>query len=192
MAPNSIAAAFGSVLANTTQQSQKLPNGTFPTNVGGTTVTVNGRAAQIFFVSPERVHFLVPSQTEIGNAEVVITNADGFASSGTVPILLAAPGIFTKTGDGIGEGMILNADTLAEGPFDPSSGNLRLLIFSTGVRNGVTRTVNIGGRVVTPEAVNQSTEMPGLDEVIVRVPADLRGAGNAPCSFRPTGATATR
>ncbi|MGH8527175.1 MAG: lamin tail domain-containing protein, partial [Gammaproteobacteria bacterium] len=178
VAPNSIAAAFGSVLANTTQQSQKLPNGEFPTNVGGTTVTVNGRAAQIFFVSPERVHFLVSSQTEIGNAEVVVTNADGFASRGSVPILPAAPGVFTKTGDGIGEGMILNADTLAEGPFDPSGGNLRLLIFSTGVRNGITRTVNIGGRVVTPETVNQSTEMPGLDEVIVRVPADLRGAGN--------------
>ncbi len=178
VAPNSIAAAFGSVLANTTQQSQKQPNGEFPTNVGGTTVTVNGRAAQIFFVSPTRVHFLVPSQTEIGNAEVVITNADGFASKGTVPILPAAPGIFTKTGDGIGEGMIINADTLAEGPFDPSGGNLRLLIFSTGVRNGITRTVSIGGRVVTPEAVNESTEMPGLDEVIVRVPADLRGAGN--------------
>jgi uncharacterized repeat protein (TIGR01451 family) len=178
VAPNSIAAAFGSVLANTTQQSQKQPNGDFPTNVGGTTVTVNSRAAQIFFVSPERVHFLVPPQTEIGNAEVVITNADGFASKGTVPVLRAAPGIFTKTGDGIGEGMILNADTLAEGPFDPSGGNLRLLIFSTGVRNGITRTVNIGGRVVTPEAVNESIEMPGLDEVIVRVPADLRGAGN--------------
>ena len=178
VAPDSIAAAFGSALANTTQQSQKQPNGEFPTNVGGTTVTVNGRAAQIFFVSPERVHFLVPPQTEIGNAEVVITNADGFASKGTVPVLRAAPGIFTKTGDGIGEGMILNADTLAEGPFDPSGGNLRLLIFSTGVRNGITRTVNIGGRVVTPEAVNASTEMPGLDEVRVRVPADLRGAGN--------------
>ncbi|MGZ5437691.1 MAG: lamin tail domain-containing protein [Pyrinomonadaceae bacterium] len=178
VAPNSIAVTFGSVLANTTQQSQKQPNGEFPTNVGGTTVTVNGRAAQIFFVSPERVHVLVPPQTEIGNAEVVITNADGFASKGTVPILRAAPGIFTKTGDGIGEGMILDADTLAEGPFDPSGGNLRLLIFSTGVRNGITRTVNIGGRVVTPEAVNESTEMPGLDEVLVRVPADLRGAGN--------------
>ena len=178
VSPNSIAAAFGSALANTTQQPQKQADGTFPTNVGGTTVTVNGRAAQIFFVSPERVHFLLPSQTEIGNAEVVITNADGFASKGTAPVLLAAPGIFTKTGDGIGEGMILNAGTLAEGPFDPSAGNLRLLIFSTGVRNGVSRTVNIGGRVITPDAVNESTEMPGLDEVLVRVPADLRGAGN--------------
>ncbi len=175
VAPNSIAAAFGSALANTTEQAQKQANGSFPTNVAGTTVTVNGRAAQIFFVSPERVHFLVPAQTEIGTAEVVVTNADGFSSRGNVPILRAAPGIFTKTGDGIGEGMIIDADTLAEGPFDPSGGNLRLLIFTTGVRNALQTTVNIGGRIVNAESVVPSPTMPGLDEVRVRVPTDLRG-----------------
>lgn len=188
VAPNSIAAAFGTALANSTQQSQPQSDGTFPTNVGGTTVTVNGRSAQIFFVSPARVHFLVPAQTEIGgNAEVVVTNADGFSSRGTVSILRAAPGIFTKTGDGIGEGVILNSDTSASGPFDPSSGNLRLSIFSTGVRNAVVTTVNIAGRVVTPESVMPSPNMPGLDEVIVRVPSDLRGTGAVNLSIQTDG-----
>src|SRR5262249_40043880 len=55
VARDSIAAAFGTALANTTQQSQKQPNSAFPTNVAGTTVTVNGRAAQVFFISPDRV-----------------------------------------------------------------------------------------------------------------------------------------
>ena len=177
VAPESVAAAFGAALANVTQQSQKLPNGTFPTNVGGTIVTVNGRSAQIFFVSPDRVHFLMPPQTEIGNADVVITNADGFFSRGTVVVLRAAPAIFTKTGDGVGEGVILDSETSQIGPFDSTSGNLRLSIFSTGVRNALQTTVNIGGRIVIPEAINPSTEMPGLDEVRVRVPSDLRGAG---------------
>jgi len=31
--------------------------------------------------------------------------------------------------------LILNADTLQEGPFDPTSDNLRLTIFATGARN---------------------------------------------------------
>jgi uncharacterized protein (TIGR03437 family) len=177
VAPESIVAAFGAALASTTQQSQKQPNGTFPTNVAGTTVTVNGRAAQILFVSPDRVHFLVPPQTEIGNADVAVANADGFASRGTVAVLRAAPGIFTKTGDGIGEGMILNEDALAEGPFDPTGGNLRLLIFATGARNSIQTTVNLGGRIVNAESVVPSPDMPGLDEVRVRVPSDLRGAG---------------
>ncbi len=177
VAPDSIAVAQGANLASATVQSQKLPNGTFPTNVAGTRVTVNGRAAQIFFVSPAQVIFLVPPQTEIGTAEVIVTNAENFPSRGNVPTLRAAPGVFTKTGDGIGEGQILNADTLQEGPFDPTGGNLRLSIFATGARNAAQTTVSIGGRLVNADSVIPSSNMPGLDEVHVRVPADLRGAG---------------
>jgi uncharacterized protein (TIGR03437 family) len=177
VAPNSIALAQGTNLANTTAQSQRLADGTFPTNVGGTRLTVNGRAAQIFFVSPTQINFLVPPQTEIGTAEVIVTNSENFPSRGNVSALRAAPGIFTRTGDGIGEGLILNADTLQEGPFDPTGGNLRLSIFATGARNAAANAVSIGGRVVNAEAVLPSNTMPGLDEVHVRVPADLRGAG---------------
>src|SRR6185312_2032360 len=165
IAPDSIAVAQGSNLANTTVQSQRLPNGTFPTTVAGTRVTVSGRAAQIFFVSPTQVNFLAPPQTEIGAAQVAVTNSEGFSSTGSVPVLRAAPGIFTKSGDGTGEGMILNSDTLDEGPFDPSDGNLRLTIFATGARNAVHTTVTIGGEVVSAESVVASPDMPGLDEV---------------------------
>ena len=177
IAPDSIAVATGGALANSTQQSQKFPNGTFPTNVGGTTVTVNGRAAQILFVSPGQVNFLVPPQTEIGTADVVITNSENFTSRGTVPTLRSAPGVFTTIGDGAGPGVILNSDGLQEGPFDPTNGNLRLTIFATGARNASQAVVSMGGRVVNAELVLPSPDMAGLDEVTVLVPADLRGAG---------------
>ncbi|MDX6529932.1 MAG: large repetitive protein [Blastocatellia bacterium] len=176
-APDSIAVAIGGALANSTQQSQRLPNGTFPANVGGTTVTVNGRAAQIFFVSPGQVNFLLPPQTEIGTAEVSITNSENFTSHGTVPTLRSAPGVFTKNGDGSGPGVILNSGTLQDGPFDPSDGNLRLTIFTTGTRNASQNFVAIGGRVINPESVSASPDLPGLDEIHVLVPRDLRGAG---------------
>lgn len=177
IAPDSIAVATGGALANSTQQSQKFPNGTFPTNVGGTTVTVNGRAAQILFVSPGQVNFLVPPQTEIGTADVVITNSEHFTSRGTIPTLRSAPGVFTMIGDGAGPGVILNSDGLQEGPFDPTNGNLRLTIFATGARNASQAVVSMGGRVVNAELVLPSPDMAGLDEVTVLVPADLRGAG---------------
>ena len=114
----------------------------------------------------------------------MVTNVDGFGSPGNVQVFNASPGIFTKTGDGLGQGMILNSDTLQEGPFDPSSGNLRLLIYTTGARNATTTTVNIAGRVVTAQSVLASPDMPGLDEVRVIVPADLRGAGTVNLSIR--------
>lgn len=177
VAPDSIAVARGGLLANTTQQSARLPNGTFPTNVGGTTVTVNGRSAQIFFVSPTQVNFLVPPQTELGTADVIVTNSEGFPSRGSVATLRSAPGIFTKTGDGTGEALALNSDTLQEAPFDPSDGKLRLTIFATGARNAAQLSVTIGGQVITPEMVLTVPDMPGLDEIHLRVPASLKGAG---------------
>ena len=177
VAPDSIAAALGSSLAFTTVQSERQSDGTFPATVGGTTVTVNGLPAQIFFVSPTEVHFHVPAGVATGTAEVVVTNSDGFQSRGNISVLTAAPGVFTKSADGLGDGMILDADTLTEGPFDPASGNLRLLIFATGVRNYSSLSVTAGGQPLALESLVSSSTMPGLDEIHVRVPADLRGVG---------------
>jgi uncharacterized repeat protein (TIGR01451 family) len=184
VAPDSIAVARGSVLSNTAERSQQLPNGAFPLTVGGTTVTVNGRRAQIFFVSPSQVNFLVPPETELGTAEVVVTNSDGFPSRGAVTTLRCAPGVFTFSGDGFGDGVVLDANTLLPGPFDPTSGTLRLIIFSTGMRNGSQVSVTAGGRALTLESIVPSPTMPGLDEVHVLVPADLRGAGKVDLVIR--------
>src|SRR5258708_8268907 len=73
VAPHSIPIVRGSNLANATLQSQRLPNATFPTNVSGTTVTLNGRAAQIFFVSSGQVNFLAPPAPEVCTADVIVT-----------------------------------------------------------------------------------------------------------------------
>src|SRR2546422_5916410 len=46
--------------------------------------------------------------------------------------------------------------SMQEGPFDPTSGNLRLTIFATGAKNATQNLVVIGGRVLTPESVMAS------------------------------------
>jgi hypothetical protein len=187
IAPDSNAVALGGALAFNTQQAPKDSNNTFPTTFGGTTVTVNGRRAQITFVSPTQVNFIVPSQTEVGTAEVVVTNEEGFQSRGTVTVLRAAPGIFTKSGDGQGEGVVLNANMQGSGTFDPSDGQLRLIIFTTGVRHATQVTASAGGRALTVESFMASPDMPGMDEVRVLVPADLRGAGTVNLVVRADG-----
>src|SRR5262249_13425648 len=174
---DSIAVARGGLLANSTQQSQRLPDGSFPTNVAGTSVSVNGRPAQIFFVSPGQVNFLVPPQTEIGAADVIVTNSEGFPSRGSVTTLRTAPGVFTKSGYGTGEALALNSDTLQQSPFDPSDGKLRLTILATGARHATQLAVPIGGQPTTPELVLASTDLPGLDEIHLKAPAGLKGAG---------------
>lgn len=187
VAPDSIAVALGGALAFTTQQAQPQADGTFATTLAGTSVTVNGLPAQIFFVSPNEVHFHVPAATALGIAEVVVTNSDGFQSRGNIATLRAAPGIFTKTGVGLGEGTILNADTLQPGPFDPTGGSLRLIVFATGVRNGTIVSVAAGGRALTLESIVQTSNLPGMDEIHVLVPADLRGVGKVDLVVRADG-----
>ncbi|HEV7746911.1 MAG TPA: lamin tail domain-containing protein [Pyrinomonadaceae bacterium] len=187
VAPDSIAAAFGGALAFATRQPQRQADGTFPTALGGTTVTVNDQTAQVLFVSPAEVHFHVPAATALGTAEVIVTNSDGFQSRGSISVLQAAPGVFTKSGDGLGEATILNADTLQPGPFDPTNANLRLMIFATGTRNGTTVSVTAAGRALTLESIINSNSLPGLDELHLLVPADLRGSGNVDLTIRADG-----
>ncbi|HKZ79768.1 MAG TPA: lamin tail domain-containing protein [Pyrinomonadaceae bacterium] len=179
LAPASMAIARGAALALSTAEGQLLPDGTFPLSLGGTTVTVNGRAATVLYVSPEEVHFITPSGTELGPAEILLTNADGYQSLGTVTFQKVAPGLFTFTGNGGGEALALNADTLVAGPFDPTNGTTRVTLFATGIRNSMNTVVLLGVSAITAEKVFPSPDLPGLDEIHFLIPSELRGLGTA-------------
>ena len=184
IAPGSIAIARGNALAHTTREAARLADKSFPLNVAGTSVFIKARQAQVLFVSPTEVHFVVPAATETGSVEVVVNNADGFQSRTTVSISSVAPGIFTINGQGFGEGVILNADTLQSGPFDPSSGTLRLSIFGTGMRNAVRASVLASGHPLNLESINASPDLPGLDEIHVLVPPAFQGVGKLQLELR--------
>src|SRR5205085_318793 len=90
-------------------------------------------------------------------------------------------------GDGNVERVMLSADTLQPGPFDPTSGILRLVIYTPGVRGASQVTATAGGRALTVESFIASPDMAGLDEVHVRVPSDLRGTGTVDVVVRADG-----
>ncbi|MFZ4628705.1 MAG: hypothetical protein ACOYNR_10300 [Blastocatellia bacterium] len=98
VAPESIVSAYGSRLAITTALAARP----LPTQLAGTTVTVNGQRAQLFFVSPGQINYLMPSGIQPGDAQVVVTAADGSVSRGVTAIVPVAPGIFTGNSDGKG------------------------------------------------------------------------------------------
>jgi uncharacterized protein (TIGR03437 family) len=163
IAPGSIAKIRGTALVSKTE----MP-----------TVKVNGRSAQIIHVSAEEVVIVVPDELVSGPAEFLVTNAEGLSSRAEAMISSAAPGVFTITGDGRGDAIILDADTLTTAPFDPSNGKLRLSIFATGVTQATNVSVTINAKPVLVEAVS-STSFSGLDQINVVVPVDLRGAGRS-------------
>ncbi len=185
VAPDSIATASGQVLSFNTAQAQPLADGTYTDMLEGTTVTVNDLPAQILSISPTRVSFHVPDNIPPSFAQVIVTNPEGFQTRGTIRVMSAAPGIFTASGNGIGEGIILDAETGQTGPFDPTNGARRLVIFATGARQLRSQTfAAIGGRLLPLESITPNAQTPGLDEIRLQLPRDLRGAGMVTLSLR--------
>jgi uncharacterized protein (TIGR03437 family) len=56
-------------------------NGDFPTLLGGTTVTIDGKLAYLWYVSPYQINVQVPDDSARGMVPVVVSNSLGTASS---------------------------------------------------------------------------------------------------------------
>ena len=174
VATDSIVSVSGIALAFATKQAQSVV-----TTLEGTAVTVNGQRAELLYVSASEVTAVLPAQLPAGSVELVVTNSEGFQSKAVISVVRAAPGVFTLTGDGRGEAIVIDADKLLPAPFDPTDGQLRITVFATGCRNAEVLKATIEGQPVVVEAVVASSSLPGLDEIHLLVPSDLRGAGQA-------------
>jgi uncharacterized protein (TIGR03437 family) len=60
-------------------------NGNFPTMLGGTSVTINNKAAYIWYVSPTQINVQAPDDTTLGPVPVSVT-IDGVTTSTTVTL----------------------------------------------------------------------------------------------------------
>jgi|CZKS01.1.fsa_nt_gi uncharacterized protein (TIGR03437 family) len=95
---------YGANLANSTM----AWNGDFPTFLGGTSVTVNGKSAYLSFVSAGQINVQAPTDTATGNVPVVVTTAGG-SSTATVTLARFAPSFFLQDSKHVA-GIIVRAD----------------------------------------------------------------------------------
>jgi uncharacterized protein (TIGR03437 family) len=65
-------------------------NGNFPASLGGTSVTIDGKATSLSFVSPTQINLQAPDNTSTGAVPVVVTTAGGTATA-TVTLAQFAP-----------------------------------------------------------------------------------------------------
>jgi uncharacterized protein (TIGR03437 family) len=56
-------------------------NGDFPISLGGTSVTIDGKAAYLSYVSPTQINVQSPDDSSTGSVPVVVTTAGGTATS---------------------------------------------------------------------------------------------------------------
>ncbi|MGE0886820.1 MAG: Ig-like domain-containing protein [Blastocatellales bacterium] len=143
VAPDAIVSAFGTQLASqiviASDADPNTPGVQLPTELGGTTVEVNGRKAGLFFVSPGQINYVMPSATESGLANVVV-KAGATISNGTVQVARVAPAIFTanSNGRGVPAASVLRVKTNGLQSFEPLSQ------YSASNRRFITKPIDMG------------------------------------------------
>jgi uncharacterized protein (TIGR03437 family) len=206
LAGGSLVTAFsgGVMLATTTLSAGSLP---LPTTLGGTTVRVRDsaggeRLAELLYVSPSQVNYLLPAGLALGVANVTITNGNGVSASGTMRINRVSPGLFTADASGGGLPAAVLLRVLPDGtqqyepiarfntstnrwepvPIDLNrQGTFYLVLFGTGLRQRhATTTVRvlIGNREVQAEYVGPQGSLVGVDQINVPLLFSVFGSPN--------------
>ena len=83
-------------------------NGDFPVSLGGTSVTIGGKPAYLWYVNPTQINLQVSDDLPLGSTSAVVTTASG-SSSSTVTIAQASPSFSLLDSKHIA-GIILRSD----------------------------------------------------------------------------------
>jgi uncharacterized protein (TIGR03437 family) len=93
-APGMIVAAFGLNLAASTPNT---PGSPLPTQLAGTTVTLNGIAVPLYYVSPTQINLQIPYEISANTSAIVKVTANGQNATFQLPIFANAPEVFADT-----------------------------------------------------------------------------------------------
>lgn len=203
VAPDSYVAAFGTALAS---RVQGVATADLPVVLDGTTVSIQDsagvlRLAQLFFVSPGQINYLVPGATASGLATVSVATLTGATSVGSAQIATVAPGLFSANGNGLGvaaaTAIRVNADSSQSAatvfqcgstpgsctgsPIDLTNGTVYVTLYGTGLRHRTSLAnvkASIGGVDAPVLFAGDQGSFVGLDQVNIQIPASLRGRGD--------------
>ena len=219
LAPDAIAAGFGSGLAQATQVATTLP---LPTTLAGTTVTLRDsanveRPAPLFFVSPTQINYLVPAEAALGAAAVTVRTAQGQTRTGSITLTITAPGVFTadasgsgwpaaqvlrvKSGGSYSYESVVRFDTVNSRfvavpvEFGEESEQLFLVVYGTGWRKRAAlnqASATIAGQAVEVLAATAQGALAGLDQLNLRLPRTLAGRNECELVVNVNGQTANR
>jgi uncharacterized protein (TIGR03437 family) len=215
LAPNGIAAGFGSGLADNIVSATTVP---LPTQLDGTEVKVRDAAgtdrdAGLFFVAPSQINYVIPEGTGNGTATITVRRSGADVAQGTLTIESVAPGLFAANanGQGVAAAVVLRrrggVDTFepvaqlnsGTGRFEPVPINLGpetdtvvLVAFGTGFRAAAQSSVSatIGNTASPFVATAPAPGFVGLDQANILIPRSLAGRGLVDVVFRAEDKTA--
>jgi uncharacterized protein (TIGR03437 family) len=125
VSPGALASVFGTNFTSQNVGASGLP---LQTTLSGVTVTVNGKAAPVLYVTSNQVNFQVPWETALGTANVTVMVDGRTSNSVSVPVVIAAPELFVSGGQAI----VQNAGGSLNSPSNPAKVGSTVTAYSTG------------------------------------------------------------
>lgn len=94
--PGAWVAIHGFRLSDTTRAwtADDIRNGKLPTSLDGVSVTINGKAAYVYFISPTQLNVQAPAEVITGTVQVVVNNPRGISAATPVQLQTVLPGLF--------------------------------------------------------------------------------------------------
>ena len=179
VAPGQLVSIFGDHLGTPPVSSQYDAGGLYPTNLGNTTVEFKGVAAALLFVSTTQINAMVPFAVAGQNSVDVVVTHDGKKSAPfTISVADTAPGLFTRTQNGTGQGAIIDNVTGINSADNPAPKGSVISLFGTGA--GLWKTTFPEGSIYVGGPDSRSALAASVSLTIGGQPATIQYAGAAP------------
>jgi uncharacterized protein (TIGR03437 family) len=183
VSPGSLISIFGTGLSPVVSTAPALP---LPISMADVSVTVNGVAAPLLYVSPGQINAEVPFAIAPGRAMLKVRVGGSASPPTAVNVIASAPGVFA---DGAGQAAALNVDGSRNGPETPAAAQSFVSVFFTGQgavsspqddgvaptglvkATGVPIFATVGGTTAEVQFVGLAPTYSGLAQMNLRVPA---------------------
>jgi uncharacterized protein (TIGR03437 family) len=215
VAAGSLVSIFGTQLAASMAQASTVPLSTALADVSS--VTFNGTAAPLLFVSPGQINAQVPWEVAppdgaSANVSMVVNRGSLSSAATSVPLTSAAPGLFTIGGT---QAVAINSDSSIAAPTGsitgittrPARPGDTIVVYATGL-GAVTPAVQtghdssdqlrrtVGMPVVTIGGVSAQVpfsgltpQFPGVNQLNVVIPANVAAGSSVPVMIQLNGIT---
>jgi uncharacterized protein (TIGR03437 family) len=203
-APGGILTVFGSGLAPGTGAADRLP---LPGEQAGVTVTINGKTAPFYYVSPGQLNVQIPYDIAANSTAVLTVNNNRRVASSSFAVAPAAPAIFTFNGSApvpfssAARGQIITLYLTGAGSVSPAVETGAAPAAGTGLSDLPAPTasvqVSVGGQPASTTFVGIPWGLAGVVQINYRVPAqaplgaqpvvvNIAGVNSAPATLQVT------
>jgi uncharacterized protein (TIGR03437 family) len=172
IAPGTWVSLFGTALSATTRawRTADFVNGILPLSLDGVSVTINGKAAAIAFISPAQVNALATDDSTTGLVPVVVKNSAGASPAALTLLQTIAPGFFQFPGNYV-------AATHADGSNVAGSALVKLGVPGTPAAPGETIVLYGSGFGATQPAISATGPVSAPLPLVVPTGLTIRIAG---------------